>query len=148
VKIGCTTTSNPRDRAQKLSRETGAIGQFIPEFYMEVPDAKLAEAILHFRCREAHYEKEYYKIDLQKVIITACIEMASFFEIEEPAFFVRDKTILEKGKEGIKSGVEGLKICMKYSNKEEKHNLKNGISKLENNLTFIHHFENSPHKIQ
>jgi hypothetical protein len=101
LKIG-KTTHNPRVRAEKLSRETGAIGKFIVEWFMEVPNCELAEKIIHFRLQEFHYEKEFYKTDIDNAVIASCIELSKFFEITQPIFYVKNLEIIEKELEKIK----------------------------------------------
>ena len=86
VKIG-KTNNNPRTRARALSNETGAIGHFVVEWFMEVPDNDLAEKILFYKLRDNHYDKEFFKVGLNAAISTALLELCNFFEINEPAFF-------------------------------------------------------------
>lgn len=107
LKIG-KTTHNPRVRAEKLSRETGAIGKFIVEWFMEVPNCELAEKIIHFRLQEFHYEKEFYKTDIDNAVITSCIELSKFFEITKPIFYVKNLEIIEKELERLKKTINSL----------------------------------------
>lgn len=80
-KIG-KTKANPVIRANGLSRQTGTIGKWEVEWEMEVPDMTIAEQILHYKFREKHYEKEYFKISLTETKETAEKVLTDFFGIE------------------------------------------------------------------
>jgi hypothetical protein len=83
IKVG-KSSKNPHIRANDLSRNTAATGKFNVEWFMEVPDAELAEKVAHFKLKEYHFNKEYftkkpfhaYRI-LEKFLIP-------LFELEQP----------------------------------------------------------------
>lgn len=81
IKIG-KSKNNPIIRANQLSKNTGAIGTFVPEWSKEVPAMDIAEIFLHFIFRKFHYEKEFFKIDTQEAIDVATSTLDNFFAID------------------------------------------------------------------
>jgi len=77
-KIG-KTKDNPVIRAKTLTKQTGAIGEFIVEWEKEVPDMNIAESILHYKFREYHFEKEFFEFDLEETKIVAKKTLDNFF---------------------------------------------------------------------
>jgi hypothetical protein len=71
IKIGCTHKEHPESRAEKLSKQTGAIGKYKCEWYKEVLDDLLAERFLHIVFSPFHFEKEYFEIEKAKAISLA-----------------------------------------------------------------------------
>ena len=65
-KIG-RSKENPIIRAKTLSKQTGALGEFKPEWSKEVPDMNIAELILHYKLSKYHYDKEFFEYDLEKL---------------------------------------------------------------------------------
>lgn len=149
VKIGKTNNS-PRNRARTLSNETGAIGHFVVEWFMEVPDNDLAEKILFYKFRENHYDKEFFKIDLQDVISTALIELCIFFEIKESGFYIKNKEILEKRARLLTAKIKALQAgdrIAKLAN-EDKTDTNDKIAlKMERNLNILSECLNSKNQI-
>ena len=96
------STKNPILRAEQLSKQTSASGQFKVEWYMEVPDIDIAENICHYKLKEFHYNKEYFKVELgsAKQILTQ--ELIVFFKLENSdlTVFFSEKKIL-KPKEAL-----------------------------------------------
>jgi len=87
IKVG-KSTKNPILRAEQLSKQTSASGQFKVEWYMEVPDIDIAENICHFRLKEFHYNKEYFKIQFDEAKQILTIELVNFFKLENSDFTV------------------------------------------------------------
>lgn len=147
VKIG-KTQYNPRMRANKLSNETGAIGQFIAEWFMEVPDNDLAEKILHFKLKKFHYKKEFYQVKLTQAISTACVELYYFFKEEKPSFFVRKRDIFTEIIEDFNLRVKSLPTVIKYSNESEKEKFTNRIQELKQEITIINKYQDSTNRVE
>lgn len=84
IKIG-KSKNNPVIRAHQLSKNTGAIGTFVLEWSREVPAVDIAETFLHFIFRNFHYQKEFFKIDVQDAILLATTTLDSFFDIDNMA---------------------------------------------------------------
>jgi nitrate reductase alpha subunit len=83
IKVG-RTSKHPQIRANDLSKNTAATSKFSVEWFIEVPDAELAENIAHFKLKEYHSNKEYFSLKpydahliLEKFIIP-------LFEIKKP----------------------------------------------------------------
>lgn len=73
------TKDNPIIRAKSLTKQTGAIGEFIVEWDKEVPDINIAESILHYKFRQYHFEKEYFQFELEETKNIAEKILDSFF---------------------------------------------------------------------
>jgi T5orf172 domain len=80
VKVGY-TTKHPTARAESLSKQTGAIGTFNVEWYLEVPDGRVAEVIAHYKLKRYHTEKEYFNIEPFIAVIKLEDLLIEFFEI-------------------------------------------------------------------
>lgn len=135
VKIG-KTNSNPRTHARKLSNETGAIGHFVVEWFMEVADNDLAEKILFYKFRENHYDKEFFKIDLQNGISKALTELCTFFEVEEPIFYIKNDNI-DTILEALKRNFHSLNRAIKYLVDEDKRQTFDHIGKIEYHISLF-----------
>ena len=63
IKVG-ETNRHPETRATELSKLTGTIGKYFVEWFIEVPDSKIAEKVAHFKLKEYHYDesKELYEV--------------------------------------------------------------------------------------
>ncbi len=81
LKIG-KSKKNPVIRTDQLTRNTGAIGSFKLEWYMEVPEMDIAETFLHFIFRQFHDQKEFFKIDSFKAKKIAIVALDSFFTLD------------------------------------------------------------------
>ena len=66
LKIGFTTRSI-EERVQELS-STGVPGKYTVELYFRTDDASQFELLLHRTLREFHFEKEFFKADIETVI--------------------------------------------------------------------------------
>ena len=139
VKIG-KTNNNPRSRARTLSNETGAIGHFVVEWFMEVPDNDLAEKILFYKFRENHYDKEFFKIDLNKAVSEGLLFLCDFFDTKEPTFYLKQ----EKQLIGFDEIVKGYELSLKYSDEKDRVDIEKQIY----NLQRISSLLNSPNQIK
>jgi len=81
IKVG-KTNKNPMLRAEQLSKQTASSGVFKVEWYFEVPNIDIAENIVHFKLKEYHYNKEYFKIPLNEAKILLTKELIIFFKLE------------------------------------------------------------------
>lgn len=101
LKIG-KTDGSPHNRADQLSRQTGAIGHFVVEWSMEVPDNDVAEKILHYIFRDFHHSKEFFKVPLEQAIIDSTFELILFFNLyilkifEEKIIYIKNKNIIKE----------------------------------------------------
>ncbi len=107
IKVG-RTSKNPHIRANDLSRNTAATGKFSVEWFMEVPDAELAEKVAHFKLKEYHSNKEYFSTKpfpayhiLEKFLIP-------LFELEQPKI---------EYSESIKDEIKKDNLALKYENR-------------------------------
>jgi len=66
LKVGYTTRSIS-DRLDELN-STGVPTAFVIEFYFEVDDAPRGEGLLHRALSKHHYEKEFFKVSVPKVV--------------------------------------------------------------------------------
>jgi len=66
LKIGFTTRSI-EERVQELS-STGVPGKYTVELYFQTDDAPQFELLLHRTLREFHFEKEFFRADIETVI--------------------------------------------------------------------------------
>ena len=66
LKVGFTTRTII-ERIDELN-STGVPSSFISEFYFDVSDAPKGEQLLHSALREHHYDKEFFKLPLVKVV--------------------------------------------------------------------------------
>jgi hypothetical protein len=66
LKVGFTTRTII-ERINELN-STGVPSSFVSEFYFEVSDAPKGEQLLHSALREHHYDKEFFKLPLAKVV--------------------------------------------------------------------------------
>jgi hypothetical protein len=83
IKVG-KSSKNPHIRANDLSKNTAATGRFSVEWFMEVPDAELAENIAHFKLKEYHFNKEYFSIKSHKAHFILEKFLIPLFELEQP----------------------------------------------------------------
>jgi hypothetical protein len=67
VKIG-KTVKHPEVRAEQLNKQTGTIGKFKVEWFVEVRDESILEFILHTYLKDYHKTKEYFNIELTRAI--------------------------------------------------------------------------------
>lgn len=81
LKIG-KTKKNPILRADQLSKHTGAIGSFNLEWHREVSEMDIAEIFIHFTFRKFHFQKEFFKIDIEKAKTVADFALSSLFELD------------------------------------------------------------------
>jgi hypothetical protein len=66
LKVGYTTRSI-MERLDELN-STGVPTSFVIEFYFEVDNAPLGESMLHRSLGKHHYEKEFFKVSVSKVV--------------------------------------------------------------------------------
>ncbi len=66
LKVGYTTRSI-YDRIDELN-STGVPTSFVIEFYFEVDNAQRGESLLHRALSKHHYEKEFFKVSVEKVV--------------------------------------------------------------------------------
>ena len=81
IKIG-RTDKHPVLRAEQLSRQTGVLGQYVAEWYIEVPDSVIAEKLAHYQMKEYHYQKEFFKTSVSVAIEKIEATLLPFFKIE------------------------------------------------------------------
>ena len=81
LKIG-KSKSHPIIRADQLSKNTGSLSKFILEWSKEVPEMDIAEKCLHFIFREFHYQKEFFRINVEDAIDNAELTLNSIFELD------------------------------------------------------------------
>ncbi|TAG88834.1 MAG: GIY-YIG nuclease family protein [Bacteroidetes bacterium] len=90
VKIG-KSSKIPHIRAEQLTKQTATIGEFIVEWYMEVPDYDIAETIAHYKLKEFNFQKEYFKITILEASKILENTFCEFFKIEQPIIFKGEK---------------------------------------------------------
>jgi T5orf172 domain len=83
IKVG-KTSKNPHIRANDLSKNTAATGKFSVEWFIEVPDAELAEKIAHFKLKEYHFNKEYFSVKPYDAHLILEKFLIPLFEIKKP----------------------------------------------------------------
>ena len=81
VKIGH-TQGNPEVRADKLTRETGVLGEFVVEWYAELSNSKIGEQLIHNLFDKFHIDKEYFHIELEEAIKLFEDKLKKFFTDE------------------------------------------------------------------
>jgi hypothetical protein len=89
VKVG-ESKNNPIIRAEQLTRQTGSVGTWEVEWYLEVPDCEVAETMAHHLLQEWHEEKEYFKIGVLSAVELIQPKLVSFFDILKPVVFEGD----------------------------------------------------------
>ncbi len=83
VKIG-TTTSDPEERADKLSEPTGVPTKFVVAYQQFVIDCYQVEKSVHRRLKSYKRKKEFFRIDVNKAIDVVKQEAAHFPASKEP----------------------------------------------------------------
>ena len=89
LKIGF-TKGDVHKRAKQLS--TGAAGLLVVEWYILVPDCKVAERMIHHNLREYRFNKEFFSVDLF-IAINVCLSTAkSLFMMDKFEVYSRKKS--------------------------------------------------------
>ena len=86
LKIGG-TSKDPAVRADRLTHQTAAIGKFVVEWYMVVPDWRLAEKMAHFLLKNYHDYKEFHKLSSIDAVNQIQDKISSFFGSYKPYIF-------------------------------------------------------------
>ncbi len=86
-KIGY-TEKHPSKRDEQLSKNTGVLEDYTNQWYVKVPNCKLAEALLHdaFNDCRKRPDKEFFTIDLVEAILKAEEVLLSFFKSFEDRY--------------------------------------------------------------
>jgi hypothetical protein len=125
LKIG-KTNKHPEIRAEQLSNQTGAIGKYICEWYMDVIDNNITETLLHYIFKPFHYHREQFKMNKDEAIKIA-------------ANSVKELNILLDNynyeKENIKTIKEGFDALMELNPKDKK--VENTINKYNERIKSI-----------
>jgi T5orf172 domain len=121
VKIGKTTVS-PRKRAEDMSRGEGVIGKWIVECYIEVPNCDIAEKVLHYHFQNDHFEKEQFKLTLEKATIESILKMSDFFKIDELFVFVKNKDLISNALEKLLRKKKAFDTALKYEDEQPNRN--------------------------
>ena len=90
IKIG-KTVKHPEVRAEQLNKQTGTIGKFKVEWFVEVRDESILEFILHTYLKDYHKTKEYFNIELMRAI-----EFSKKISKEYKLLSAKAKAILRK----------------------------------------------------
>ena len=104
-KIG-ETKYNPEVRAHQLSKETGAIGSFEVEWFMEIPNSKLAEKILHdkFNNYRLDPKKEFFDTDINELITQSEEVLIDYFKpVGQANIFKKNLTNCKFGRHTIEN---------------------------------------------
>ena len=112
IKIG-RTDKHPVLRAEQLSRQTGVLGQYVAEWYIEVPDSVIAEKLAHYQMKEYHYQKEFFKTNISTAIEKIEATLLPFFKIEKNE--INDE-------QSLTDAIEALNILLELSNNSEEYN--------------------------
>lgn len=100
IKIGH-TQNRPDVRANDLNRQTGVLGEFVVEWYTEVPNCKIGEKIIHLLFDEFRLAKEFFHADLENSITIMQEKLISVFSDEKvkshrpPKSILKQKTVKE-----------------------------------------------------
>jgi hypothetical protein len=98
LKIGETNKRHPEARAYELSKETSALGEYIVEWYMEVPNSKLGESLLHDSFTIDRFAKEHFQLDLDEAIKKSEDILNNYFKpFGKINKYVRQKNIAKFG---------------------------------------------------
>lgn len=97
IKVG-KTSKNPHIRANDLSKNTAATGKFSVEWFMEVPDAELAESVAHFKLKKYHFNKEYFSLKSFRAQYILEKFLIPLFELEQPKIEYSESLKTEKQK--------------------------------------------------
>lgn len=92
LKIGMTVRT-PEERAIELSQSTGVPNNFVVAYSVEVSDCITGEKLIHSRLSDCRYSKEFFEVDLKKVI-----DLLINLEKELP---VVDEEVIEEDTETI-----------------------------------------------
>ena len=63
IKIG-QTIKKPDVRANELSKSTGVIGEFVVEWFAEVPNRKFGEILGHNLFKKKQFQKEFFNLEV------------------------------------------------------------------------------------
>lgn len=124
IKIG-RTDRHPVLRAEQLSKQTGVLGTFLAEWFLEVPDSEMAEKLVHYKMKEHRYKKEFFKISVSKAVEIIEQTLFPFFEIQE---------ISKIDEEKIKDAIGGLSVLLDTDDDELKRRVLDEINNLESKL--------------
>ncbi|PBQ33896.1 hypothetical protein CNR22_19605 [Sphingobacteriaceae bacterium] len=83
IKVG--EANNAEERAELLSRQTGSMGEYSVIWKHKIEDDNQSvEKALHYKLREYHLNKEYFKIDKKKAIKIAAQLMKDIKPLKNP----------------------------------------------------------------
>ena len=100
IKIG-KSKKDPIIRADQLTRQTGVLSTFKPEWSKEVSSIDIAESVLQFTFRQFHHKKEFFKIDIEFAKQIATSTLDAFFQEDSSTqlrWKLRDKAVAIKEK--------------------------------------------------
>ncbi len=112
IKIG-RTDKHPVLRAEQLSRQTGTLGKYTVEWSLEVPDSEMAEKLIHYKMKQYHYDKEFFKTDAKTAITIIEETLFPFFNIKQNN---EDDNLSEEKAEKI---INALKIALKFTSTDK-----------------------------
>jgi hypothetical protein len=124
IKIG-RTDRHPVLRAEQLSKQTGVLGTYIVEWFLEVPNSVMAEKLVHYKMKEYHYDKEFFKTSVEEAIKVIEQTLFPFFQITETS---------KVTEQDIKDSIAGISLLLDTEDEVEKQEILNEIHKLEAQL--------------
>ena len=124
IKIG-RTDRHPVLRAEQLSKQTGVLGTYVAEWFLEVPDSVMAEKLVHYKMKEYHYDKEFFKTSSEEAIKIIEQTLFPFFQITGTS---------ERDEKQIEVVIKALSILLDTEDENEKQEVLNEIHKLETQL--------------
>ena len=106
IKVG-ETIRHPETRATELTKQTGTIGKYFVEWFMEVPASKLAERVAHYKLKEFHFQEDKEQFEMSAYDAHLILEkfIIPLFELELPSIYYS---------ESIKSEIRIKNLATKY----------------------------------
>jgi hypothetical protein len=92
IKIG-QTIKKPDVRANELSKSTGVIGEFVVEWFAEVPNRKFGEILGHNLFKKKQFQKEFFNLEVDVAITGLKEVIEKNFLKEEIVFHIPPKPI-------------------------------------------------------
>ncbi len=91
---------------------TGTIGKYFVEWFIEVPDSKIAEKVAHFKLKEFHYDENKEQFEVSALEAHKILEkyIIPLFELNPPMIHYSESLKVEIRKEDL---------TLKYKNRLE-----------------------------
>lgn len=124
IKIG-RTDRHPVLRAEQLSKQTGVLGTFIAEWFLEVPDSIMAEKLVHYKMKEYHYDKEFFKTSVAIAVEVIEQTLFPFFQI---------KSLSKVDEQEMREAIEAMSLLLDTNDESLKQEVLEEIHKLEAQL--------------